>query len=182
VIERDALGYRCTGVGAARKCVPRAERAPAFRCRGSRCSQEQPRLPDDGEWECADLSGVVLCRGGGEPAAVVHVSVDPGWLCGSRRRARNGERICLDLDPDLPEKVGVRACHFEIDGARARRVCEHSEQTLLGDACSHSDLCPPGSECTGGICLPPHPSPNCWGDAECGLGQCRFGTCSAGAP
>jgi hypothetical protein len=180
-IEPHALGYRCTGAGSARECAPRAERAPAFQCRGARCSQEQPRLPDDGEWECSDLSGVVLCRGGNEPAAVVHVSVDPGWLCGSRRGAKGGERVCLDLDPDLPEKANLRACRFEIDGARSRRLCERSEKPLLGDACSHSDLCPPGSECEAGICLLPRPFPSCWGDADCKLGQCWFGTCSTGA-
>lgn len=181
-LQNHALGYRCTGAGAARECAPRAARAPSFQCRRARCSQEQPRVPDDGEWECAELSGVVLCRGGTEPAAVVHVSADPGWLCGSRRRAKGGDRVCLDLDPDLPDKPSVRGCRFEIDGARMRRVCEHTEQPLLGDACSHPDLCPLGSECSHGICLPPRPSPNCWGDADCGLGQCRFGTCSTGAP
>ena len=181
-VERPARGYRCTGAGRTRECAPRAERAPAFQCRGTRCSQEQPRKPDDGEWECSDLSGVVLCRGGSEPAAVVHVSTDRGWLCGSRRGGKSGERVCLDLDPDLPEKAGVRACHFEIDGARSRRVCERAEKPLLGDACTHSDLCPSGSECVAGLCLPPRPFPSCWGDADCRLGQCRFGTCSTGTP
>jgi hypothetical protein len=89
--------------------------------------------------------------------------------------------VCLDLDPDLPERADARACHFEIDGARMRRVCERQDKALLGQACAHSDLCPPGSLCESGICLISRPFPNCWGDADCGLGQCRFGTCSAGA-
>jgi hypothetical protein len=61
-------------------------------------------------------------------------------------------------------------------------VCERPEKPLLGDTCSHSDLCPPGSECESGVCLLPRPAPSCWGDVDCKLGQCRFGTCRPGAP
>jgi hypothetical protein len=182
VIRAWAEDYRCTGSGNTRRCAPRAARAPRFRCRGPRCSQEQPRLPNDGEWECADLAGAVLCRGGSEPAGVTHANVDPGWLCGARRHGKNGERVCLDLDPDFPEKTALRSCHFEFDGARMRRICEASDRPLLGDACTHPDLCPAGSDCNAGVCIPPRPRPNCWGDADCELGQCRFGSCSVGAP
>jgi hypothetical protein len=181
-IRAWAGDYRCTGSGNTRRCSPRAARAPRFQCRGRRCSQEQPRLPDDGEWECADVAGAVLCRGGSEPAGVAHASADPGWLCGARHHGKNGERVCVDLDPDLPERTELRSCHFEFDGARMRRVCEPSDHPLLGDACTHPDLCPAGSDCSAGVCIPPHPRPNCWGDADCELGQCRFGSCSVTAP
>jgi hypothetical protein len=124
----------------------------------------------------------VLCRGGNDPAAVARPGADSGWICGARRQAKTDDQVCLDLDPDLPSAKEMRACRFEIDGARLRRVCERSLQPRLGDLCSHPDSCPAGSDCVSGICVPPEPSPNCWGDSDCELGQCRYGTCSRGAP
>src|SRR6185369_8247364 len=44
------LGWRCSGDGAARRCVDRALAAPPFACASGRCTQARPRLPDDGEW------------------------------------------------------------------------------------------------------------------------------------
>src|SRR5687767_884679 len=50
-------GWRCVGRGADRTCEDRALRAGPFVCSGQSCVQAQPRLPDDGEWECVDLDG-----------------------------------------------------------------------------------------------------------------------------
>src|SRR6266567_425961 len=92
--------YACGGapcVGAA----ARRARGGRFRCAGDACEQAAPAMPDDGEWECVDLDGAVVCRGGIAPAGVVAGPADPGWRCGARRGST--DRICVDLAPDLPD-------------------------------------------------------------------------------
>ncbi|MFZ5894066.1 MAG: hypothetical protein ACOY0T_23585 [Myxococcota bacterium] len=174
----DLGKYRCTGSGAARECRLRSDLAPAFRCRGSRCIQPQPRVPDDGEWECADLGGVVLCRGGAVPAGVARPSSDPGWRCGARNRSTLGERVCLDLDPDYPRgRSKSFTCGYEMDGAALTRVCEASELPVLGSRCQGANMCPADARCVGGICLPEAFSPNCWGDLDCAPHRCVYGAC-----
>jgi hypothetical protein len=172
-----AGAYRCTGLGRERRCEPRERRASAFRCRVGRCVQEQPRLPDDGDWECADIAGVALCRGGSKPAGVAAASVDPGWFCGARR-GKAQERVCIDLDPDLPENLGASRCRYELDGSRVRRLCERADSPRVGAACwAAENQCPPGSTCLRGVCLPPRPEPSCWGDFDCERGTCVYGVC-----
>lgn len=169
--------YRCTGDGDARECHLRSRRAPPFRCHAGRCYQEQPRLPDDGDWECVDLAGVALCRGGSKPAGLAATATDPGWFCGDRR-GKAFERICLDLDPDLPESLPSPRCRYELDGARLRRSCERADSPRIGARCSPAEnRCPAGSACLQGVCLPPRPEPSCWGDFDCGRGTCVYGTC-----
>lgn len=170
--------FRCTGLGHERRCEPRWRRAPPFHCRAGRCVQEQPRLPDDGDWECADIAGVALCRGGSKPAGVAAAPVDPGWFCGARR-GKAQERVCIDLDPDFPENLeGLVRCRYELDGSRVRRLCERSDSPRVGAVCSAAEQqCPPGSSCLRGVCLPPRPEPSCWGDFDCGRGTCVYGVC-----
>lgn len=137
-------------------------------------------MPDDGEWECSDLSGLVLCRGGMAPAGLAGVNADPGWICGQRRHGKPNERVCLDLDPDLPSlESSARTCRYEILGARSRRICEARGGTRFGDPCSRNEVCPIGGSCVHGVCLPPRVTPDCWSDFDCGQGRCSFGSCGA---
>lgn len=178
-ITRRGSEYRCTGRGTERVCTRRAAVAP-FQCQGRRCVQEQPRLPDDGEWECSDVAGAVLCRGGAPPAGVATPGVDPGWICGTRRAGRLGERLCLDLDPDLPSDSNGYSCFFENHGARLRRICERSDAPRIGGSCSPQLRCPAGSVCADGLCVPRLVNANCWADLDCGVGECLYGSCSEG--
>jgi hypothetical protein len=58
--SRSPMGWRCWGQGAERACVDRRASAPAFECEGSSCVQRHPRMPDDGEWVCADSAGTTV--------------------------------------------------------------------------------------------------------------------------
>jgi hypothetical protein len=180
----DPRKYRCTGVGEQRECRLRSDLAPPFRCRDERGAQALPRVPDDAEWECADLGGAVLCRGGGMAAGVARPSSDPGWRCGPRRKATSGERICLDLDPDYPGARGVCfRCRYSYEGARLTRTCERSAEPVVGSRCESAGACPTDARCIGGICLPASFSPNCWGDLDCAGGEhCAYGTCARSSP
>lgn len=173
---RPARGWRCGGVGSARTCEDRALETDAFACRGDVCTRQHPRLPDDGEWECAELDGAVLCHGGGTAAGTVPGPADPAWLCGPRRGAP-GERICVDFSPDRPELGAGAACRFEYLPGRAQRTCRRGAEPALGRACG---ACPAGMACAGGRCLPLPPSPECWLDADCGGGVCLLGSCRGG--
>lgn len=178
-LARHAAEYRCTGAGAERRCRPRSASASAFECRRGRCVQRHPRLPDDAEWECVDLGGAVLCRGGQAPAGVVRGQPDPGWWC-SARRNHPSDRLCLDLDPDVPRQAGHFVCRFEREGARAIRVCELADEPLLGDACETESECPSGARCARGTCVPPTLNPVCWTDADCRPETCRLASCGEG--
>lgn len=172
-------GYRCQGGGEARKCVDRARGAKPFACDGDRCTQAHPRRPDDGEWECVDLDGIVVCRGGSPPAGVVAGAPDPGWVCGTR--AGTKDRICVDMAPDLPrgEARGF-ACSFVHDRGGARTCTKQEGAPRIGGACGASAACPRGAMCSEGMCLPRAPKPDCWVDPDCGAGRvCAFGTCGS---
>ena len=113
-------------------------------------------MPDDGELECVDLDGAVVCRGGAPAAGVVPGPPDPGWTCGARRGSV--DRICVDATPELPEGAtrGWRCRHTHERGER--RVCR-------------ADPAAPGPKAER---LPP---PSCWLDKDCGAGVCRRGSC-----
>jgi hypothetical protein len=97
---------------------PRERARPAeaseFSCQGGRCVQRHARLPDDGEWRCAEREGVAWCAGGEPPAGVVHAPAERGFLCGTRHVQQGGraERVCVDESPDYP------------DGGRGRFRCK----------------------------------------------------------
>jgi hypothetical protein len=176
-------GFRCGGVGRERVCEDRARNGSAFDCGTTRCQQERPRMPDDGEWECVEMSGAVFCHSRG-PVAGMHTGpMDLGWLCGARLGVSGGERICVDLDPDRPQLATHRSCRFELRLGMQQRSCTRADKPILGDACVASSACPSGSRCEAGLCLPGRPEPACWLDRDCGEGaKCVLGTCDkAGA-
>jgi hypothetical protein len=195
-VTLSPLGWRCTGTGASRACADRAHEASPFRCQGSRCVAAHPRLPDDGEWQCADFAGLVVCRGGGRPAGTPQGASDPGFSCGVRHGARSepDERICVDLSPDFPDGSprGVR-CHYEASPG-LERVCERiPDAHAVTDACDARHPCVSGLDCVaparsvalpsvGATCVPRRPSPACWLDGDCDKGVCRFGTCTENVP
>jgi len=182
-------GFVCEGQGAARRCVDRGRLSPPFRCEGSRCIQRHPRLPDDGEWECADMAGAVVCRGGEPAAGTAPGGKGRGFACGTRRVRSElvAERICVDLSPDVPDgaEPGVR-CHFEANGGLTR-VCElGAARASLGAPCAPARPCVDGAVCMAGAgkaggehrCVPLRPEPSCWLPGDCDQGSCRFGTCT----
>ena len=77
--------------------------------------QRHVRLPDDGEWRCAERDGVAWCAGGEPAAGVVRAPAERGFVCGERRMTGDAgvERVCVDESPDVPggERGGYR-CRF----------------------------------------------------------------------
>jgi hypothetical protein len=140
-------------------------------------------MPDDGEWECVEISGVVFCRSRSPFAGMQTGDMDLGWICGARREGAEGERICVDLDADRPDDASRGHCRFEAHFGAPQRSCTSDRTPVVGDACTDSHACPRGSRCQAGLCLPAQPTPACWLDRDCGEGgQCIFGSCAkAGA-
>jgi len=175
-------GWRCAGLGEHRSCEDRAKQAGPWECSadGGRCEQRFARVPDDGEWECADLDGVVECRRLADAAGMIAGRGDLGWLCGPRRGGAPGETVCVDLAPDLPRGAlqGWR-CVFEHEGGE-RRICTRDrEAPALARHCDTSSQCARGMPCTERRCVPGQPRPACWLDADCGAGsRCAHGTCT----
>jgi hypothetical protein len=148
-------------------------------------------LPDEGEWECADVAGVVVCRGGEPAAGTAPGAPGRGFRCGSRRTAggKDGasvtERLCIDLAPGLPEGAvaGVR-CHFEATRGLSR-VCDLAAvRPSVGSPCRREQPCVDGAVCfapagapAGGRCVPRRPDLDCWLATDCGGDPCRFGSC-----
>jgi hypothetical protein len=152
-----------------------------FVCRGSECRQEHPRLPDTGEWVCAERDGIVWCAGGEPAAGVVSGPVDDHFRCASRWGAKSDERICIDERPQYPtgERAGY-ACRFEQETALVR-VCRPAQVDdgafAVGraiPACWYDKDCPSGA-CDRGAC-------GCGKDADCLHGRCSAGLCVTRAP
>ncbi len=182
-----ALGWRCTGQGAARVCVDRVGSVGTFVCKGADCQQLHPRLPDDGEWSCADDAGAVVCVGSEPPAGVVPGAVEAGWICGERApraplKNDPGRRVCVDLSPDYPDgRPASWRCRFDQERGH-RRVCTRDLTVhALGDACDDLHPCLDGALCVSARCLPRRPMPSCWLDGDCRDGVCRFGSCVGAA-
>jgi hypothetical protein len=172
-------GWRCGGRGRARVCEDRNRNASAFVCGTQRCLQARPRMPDDGEWECVEISGVVFCHSRGDMAGVEAGPLDLGWLCGPRRGSTTGERVCSDLDADRPRLGASPRCRYEPQFGAFQRSCTTAETPVVGDGCSPGIGCPDGSRCHAGVCLPARPEPACWLDGDCGTGaRCVFGSCA----
>jgi len=177
----SSLGFRCTGNGANRRCRDRSLDAPPFHCEGNVCTQRHPRMPDDGEWECAAMAGAVICRGGQPPAGVPRGPMDGGFFCGPRKlkHGASTERICVDFSPDFPNGTGGKLrCSFESENGTTRRCEPDPGAHAFGDACESSHPCIDGARCAGGRCVPIRPAPSCWLPADCDHGTCRFGTCT----
>ncbi|HEY7374765.1 MAG TPA: hypothetical protein VIF57_21550 [Polyangia bacterium] len=175
------MGWRCAGSGAARRCALRDAGAPPFTCAGARCTQRHPRMPDDGEWQCADSAGATVCLGGERAAGVAAAPADAGWFCGARRGGPPGARVCVDLSPDFPDGHGRGwRCRTLYDGP-TRRVCDRAPDAhALADPCDPAHPCVDGSRCADGRCVPDRPAPACWLDGDCPGGRCRFGSCLGG--
>jgi hypothetical protein len=127
-------------------------------CDDARCSQRQVRLPDDGEWRCAELDGVALCAGGEPAAGVVQTSSQRGYRCGARRGPKR-ERVCVDPAPDYPpEGPAGYGCRFDAEHGN-RRECRARDQVTEQ---AQAEL--------------PAKAPDCWLDADCS-GRCDRGFC-----
>jgi hypothetical protein len=156
-------------------------RASAFVCEGKSCRQEHPRLPDTGEWRCAERGGVVWCAGGEPAAGVVQGAADPTFRCGKRWLESAGERVCIARQPDYPEPTtdAIRCWYAQERGVA--RVCDlaksEPKSPLLGvalPACWLDRDCS-SQKCDRGAC-------RCENDSECVEGRCRQGLCSGAGP
>ena len=180
------LGWRCTGSGSARTCTGREKEVGVFTCMSGRCVEGHPRLPDDGEWSCADMAGAVVCSGGDAAAGIPKAVSDAAWICGQRHGAhaeREASRICVDLAPDFPNgaALGWRCSYTAEHGSQ--RVCEGDPSAHeIGDLCDAAHPCLDGLLCTASRCVPHRPAPSCAFDRDCDGHRCRFGTCQAEAP
>lgn len=155
--------------------------ASPFVCRDGNCRQEHPRLPDTGEWRCAERDHVVWCAGGEPAAGVVSGPPDPKFRCGPRW-GQTQERVCVDQHPDYPNgAAGDYACRFEQERGVAR-ICSRSESAPLRPlrderalaACWLDRDCPSGA-CDRGSCA-------CHADSECQAGRCQNGACVEAKP
>lgn len=148
---------------------PRA--AGPLRQADGKLRQEQPRLPDTGEWRCAERGGVVWCAGGEAAAGVVAGPPDAAFRCGTRWGQGTHERVCIDLHPDYAD---THTCAFEQEQGISR-VCRAADGSRAGPA------------------LPARALPACWLDRDCpsehcergacacrGSGDCSSGSCQAG--
>jgi hypothetical protein len=152
--------------------------ASRFRERAGKQRQEHPRLPDTGEWRCAERERVVWCAGGESAAGIVAGPPDRGYRCGERWGQHGGERVCIDTRPDYPGE-GYQ-CRFEQERGIAR-VCELATAVpgpgLMANALSACWLdrdCPSG-RCDRGTC-------SCSATEQCLRGTCQSGVCSEGKP
>lgn len=171
-------GFRCSGQRSARSCVSRAWNGAPFVCQKDRCVQSPLRMPDNGEWECVEIAGAVVCRALSEAAGIPSGTTDPAFVCDAR--VAHGERICVDLSPDPPPGLDSWSCRVAYDGGAAARVCIPSKESRIGSACVATSDCPDAAACVGGRCLPEAPKPGCWFDQDCGQGaRCRYGSCRA---
>jgi hypothetical protein len=134
----------------------RVAEASPFVCAGTTCTQRHVRLPDDGEWRCAERDGVVWCAGGEPAAGVVRASAARGYRCGERRGERR-ERVCIDAAPDYP------------DGGAAAYRCRYEQEHGIVRSCTRAASTPRP--------LPALAEPNCWVDADC-AGRCERGSCA----
>ncbi|MCS6798614.1 MAG: hypothetical protein NZ898_08790 [Myxococcota bacterium] len=176
--------WRCEGTGLDRRCT--AVRAVPWRCDERTCETTMPELPDDGEWECAELSGVVVCRGGEGPAGVRPGPPMPGWICGATRTRDEPRRICVD---PWPARVGEGSCRFEHEGG-LRRICardrgaEGESPAPLGARCAREAECAEGLRCVAGRCvLARWPAAECWTGRDCPPGsRCVLASCVRDGP
>lgn len=200
--------YTCRVSGELRVCVDRAPARPDARARYWRCwverdrrtcrargsthgpwlrdpgggpavwSQRRYALPDEDEWECAEIKGISYCRTTGAAAGVARRAPLPFWICGD---GPEGRRICTDPDPDRPADVQASlACHFDHSPPR-RRWCE--TKTMDDGACRADADCGGGALCIESRCAPLVSELRCYFDRDCGEGAgqtCRWGECLRG--
>jgi hypothetical protein len=147
-----------------------------FSLRDGKLRQEHPRLPDTGEWRCAERARIVWCAGGEPAAGVVAGPNDAGFRCGPRwgQDGSERERVCIDEHPDYPGNEAYQ-CSFDQERGIARvcRVAEPTPAAVLAPnavaACWLDRDCPSG-RCDRGACT-------CVAQADCQSGSCQRGTC-----
>ncbi len=133
-------------------CRRRAREASGFVCIGEECTQKWPRLPDSNEWDCQAAQGPVLCRFHAPAAGVAVTVVSDDFVCGVRL-GHEGERLCVDFDPDVPPGGGPWQCRFD---EKQMKICLRTTAAA-----------------------PPvvNRAPDCWLDADCSGGSCVAGHC-----
>jgi hypothetical protein len=135
--------------------------ASEFSCDAGRCVQRHVRLPDDGEWRCAEAEGVAWCAGGEPAAGVVSAPAERGFACG-RRRGPLTERVCVDESPDYP------------GGERGRYRCRFLQERGTQRECVEESVAVRAVVARG--------APDCWLDRDCASGTCDRGRCTREAP
>ena len=180
VTPNDRDRWRCVGERGDRACRRRSGTAGAFSCDETRCRQEHLRAPDDGEWECFERWGAVVCRGGEPASGVIGGRRDKAWICGDVHSATKPTRVCVDFAPDRPDDLGFGACVIEETAGGPRQVCSRKGEPSLGEPCREDAACPRGAVCAKGTCLPAMaPRPSCWLDTDCAAGElCLYATCA----
>jgi hypothetical protein len=157
--------------------LPRADR---FACGPELCVQSHPRLPDSGEWRCAEAGRVVWCAGGEPAAGVAPAPPEPGYRCGQRFGGGPSERICIDEHPDYPPPHAARnRCSFAQERGIAR-VCKPGavdESRPL--AAAALPACWLDKDCRSGAC--DRGTCRCATDQDCEAGVCRLGVCAESA-
>lgn len=150
---------------------------------GVTCTQRLVAMPDDGDWECTDQSGLVVCRGGHEAAGVHEGPADEGFSCGAIARDEEHRRVCIDARADQPTVEGW-ACRHERDheGPFADvvvRRCTPDSSPRLGARCDEG-ACPAGLACRADRCVLANDAPpDCWLDTDCqGGSTCVLAHCS----
>ena len=162
----------------ARAVVPRA--ASRFACAGRRCRQEHPRLPDTGEWRCAERGHVVWCAGGEPAAAVVTGPPDPSFRCGPRWGS-GSERVCIDRQPDYPDgQREAYQCGFEQERGIAR-VCGPADASSSAELLARAvPACWLDRDCASGAC--DRGACRCSRATDCRMGRCESGVCAEAEP
>jgi hypothetical protein len=136
--------------------------AGSFVCGPDDCVQVHPRLPDSGEWRCAERGQVVWCAGGETAAGVVSGPPDPRFRCGARWATAPSERVCVDRNPDYPSARGRDfSCRFEQERGITRKCLLTATE--------------PGKP------LHPYALPGCWLNQDCRSGRCDRGSCECRA-
>lgn len=181
VVGACALAVACESPAAPEV---RALRGGDFVCDDDTCAQRFVALPDDGEWECIDRSGLVICRGGHAAAGVRAGSPDDAFVCGELAVDEEHRRVCVDAEPDLPSAEGWSCRHERASegawaGVEVRR-CERDASPRLGSPCDEG-ACPIGLRCVSERCVRASTdAPDCWTDADCeGGSTCVLARCSS---
>jgi hypothetical protein len=153
---------RPTGAASASAARLREALAPRatspFVCDAEACRQEYPRLPDTGQWTCAERGRIVWCVGGEPAAGVVGGPPDTHFRCGQRFGQSKPERVCVDEQPEYPASAESFACRFEQESGLTR-VCRRAR----------AEGGPFGGEPV---------VPACWYDKDCASGACDRGACT----
>jgi hypothetical protein len=171
-------GFRCSGQRSERSCVTRAWHGAPFECQKEHCLQSPLRMPDNGEWECVEMAGAVICRSLSQAAGIPPGALDASFVCGAR--IGHGEPVCVDLSPDPPPGLDSWSCRVTYDGGAPARTCTASKEPHIGGQCASVSDCPVATACIGERCLPDQPKPGCWFDQDCGQGaRCHYGSCRA---